>query len=97
MNLAIHDLVQQFVDPRSGTQATVLDGLDLERDPKVRVLDIWGDMVAADGTLAKDLFTPDNIHLTQEGGYRLYAEKLQPILEALLAGPARPSRPPRAP
>jgi general L-amino acid transport system ATP-binding protein len=30
MNLAIHDLVQQFVDPRSGTQATVLDGLDLE-------------------------------------------------------------------
>ena len=30
MNLAIHDLVQQFVDPRSGPQATVLDGLDLE-------------------------------------------------------------------
>ena len=30
MNLAIHDLVQRFVDPRSGTQATVLDGLDLE-------------------------------------------------------------------
>jgi len=74
-----------------------LDGLDLERDPKVRVLDIWGDMVAADGTLAKDLFTPDNIHLTQEGGYRLYAEKLKPLLEALLAGPARPSRPPRSP
>lgn len=29
MNLAIHGLVQRFTDPRSGTQATVLDGLDL--------------------------------------------------------------------
>jgi len=79
-----------------------LDGLDLERDPKVRVLDIWSDMVAADGTLAKDLFTPDNIHLTQEGGYRLYAEKLKPLLEALLAGKDVPKatptpRPPAAP
>ncbi|MBU6309182.1 MAG: ATP-binding cassette domain-containing protein [Planctomycetes bacterium] len=29
MNLAIHGLVQRFADPRSGTQATVLDRLDL--------------------------------------------------------------------
>ena len=29
MNLAIHDLVQRFADPRSGAQATVLNGLEL--------------------------------------------------------------------
>ena len=29
MNLSIHGLVQCFTDPRSGTKATVLDGLDL--------------------------------------------------------------------
>jgi platelet-activating factor acetylhydrolase IB subunit beta/gamma len=61
-----------------------LDPLNLERDAKVRVLDLWGDMVNADGTLRKGLFTPDNIHLTQDGGYRLYAEKLKPLLEAAL-------------
>ena len=60
--------------------------MNLEADPKVRVLDIWGDMVNADGTLKKELFTPDNIHLSQDGGYKLYAEKLKPLLEAFLAG-----------
>ena len=40
-----------------------LDTLNLEADPKVRVLDIWGDMVDADGTLKRELFTPDNIVL----------------------------------
>ena len=65
---------------------TALDSLDLESDPKVRVLDIWKDMVNPDGTLRKDLFTPDNIHLTQQGGYKLYASKLKPMLEELLSG-----------
>jgi lysophospholipase L1-like esterase len=61
-----------------------LDTLNLEADPKVRVLDIWGDMVNADGTLKKQLFTPDNIHLSQGGGYKLYAEKLKPLVEKLV-------------
>ena len=65
---------------------TALDSLDLKSDPKVRVLDIWKDMVNPDGTLRKDLFTPDNIHLTQLGGYKLYAAKLKPMLEELLSG-----------
>ncbi len=69
--------------------------LNLEADPKVRVLDIWGDMVNADGTLQKALFTPDNIHLSQDGGYRLYAEKLKPLLEAFLAGREVPKSVPR--
>jgi platelet-activating factor acetylhydrolase IB subunit beta/gamma len=72
-----------------------LDALSLEADPKVRVLDIWGDMVNADGTLKKELFTRDNIHLTQDGGYKLYAEKLKPLLEALLAGKEVPKSVPR--
>ena len=73
-----------------------LDTLNLEADPKVRVLDIWGDMVDADGTLKRELFTPDNIHLSQEGGYKLYAEKLKPMLEAFLAGKEVPKSAPRS-
>lgn len=63
-----------------------LDRLNLEADPKVRVLDIWQEMVNGGGTLKKELFSPDNIHLTQEGGYELYARRLKSLVEALLAG-----------
>jgi platelet-activating factor acetylhydrolase IB subunit beta/gamma len=73
-----------------------MDNLNLEADPKVRILDIWGDMVNADGTLKKELFTSDNIHLNQEGGYKLYAEKLKPLLEAFLAGKEVPKSTPRS-
>jgi hypothetical protein len=54
-------------------------------------------MVNADGTLKKDLFTPDNIHLTQDGGYALYAGKLKPLVEAILGGkpPASPTAKPK--
>jgi lysophospholipase L1-like esterase len=31
--------------------------------------------------LKKDLFTPDNIHLSP-AGYAVYAEKLRPLLDA---------------
>jgi len=64
-----------------------LDALKLDSDPKVTVLDLWNDMVNADGTLKKDLFKPDNIHLTQDGGYELYARKLKPVVEKLLTQP----------
>lgn len=82
-----------------------LDALKLDSDPKVKVLDLWNDMVNADGTLKQGLFTPDNIHLSQTGGYELYASKLKPLVESLLtkrsapqplSWPARPLlRPPR--
>ncbi len=52
-------------------------------------------MVSADGTLKKELFTPDNIHLSQTGGYKLYAEKLKPMLELFLAGKDVPKSTPR--
>lgn len=61
-----------------------LDALLLGGDPKVHVLDIWGEMVNADGTLKAGLFTPDKIHLTQEGGYALYAARLKPLVEKWL-------------
>jgi platelet-activating factor acetylhydrolase IB subunit beta/gamma len=60
-----------------------LDALHLDRDPKVRVLDLWSDFTSADGTLKRALFTPDNIHLSP-AGYEHYAGKLQPLLEKLL-------------
>ncbi|MFM8496440.1 MAG: GDSL-type esterase/lipase family protein [Planctomycetia bacterium] len=70
-----------------------VDTLNLEADPQVRVLDLWGDMVDPDGALEPGLFTPDAIHLTQDGGYRLFAEKLEPLLTACLAPEAPGPRP----
>ncbi len=61
-----------------------LDTLALDADPLVHVLDIAGEMVEADGSLQAGLFTPDGIHLTQEGGYALFAGRLKPLLERLL-------------
>lgn len=61
-----------------------LDALKLDSDPKVRVLDIIGDLVNPDGTLKAGLFLPDKVHLTQEAGYGLYADKLKPVVERLL-------------
>lgn len=57
-----------------------LDLLNLEGDPKVRVLDMTTDFMNADGTLKKELFTLDHIHLSP-AGYAVYAELLKPLLE----------------
>jgi beta-glucosidase len=57
--------------------------MKLERDPKVHVLDLWPDMIEADGTLKRGLFHSDNIHLTQGGGYEFFAAKLQPLVVRL--------------
>jgi beta-glucosidase len=57
-----------------------LDPLKLDSDPKVAVLDLWSDFTNADGTIKKDLYTPDNIHLST-AGYAVYAEKLKPLLD----------------
>ena len=56
-----------------------LDALKLESDPNVKVLDLWPDFTNADGTIKKDLFTPDNIHLSP-AGYAVYAAKLKPLV-----------------
>jgi lysophospholipase L1-like esterase len=57
-----------------------LDPLKLDSDPKVNVLDLWSDFTNAEGTIKKDLFTTDNIHLSP-AGYAVYAQRLKPLLE----------------
>ncbi|MCX6360337.1 MAG: GDSL-type esterase/lipase family protein [Armatimonadetes bacterium] len=56
-----------------------LDQLKLDRDPRVRIIDLWADFTRPDGTLKPELFAPDGIHLSP-AGYELYAQRLQPLL-----------------
>jgi platelet-activating factor acetylhydrolase IB subunit beta/gamma len=49
------------------------------------LLDLTADLLNPDGTVRAELFTPDKIHLTQEAGYGLFAEKLKPSLEKVLS------------
>ena len=67
---------------RDGFDAA-LDELKLDRQPHVTVLDLTTDFTNADGSLKKDLFTPDNIHLSL-AGYDLYAQRLKPLFDKLL-------------
>jgi lysophospholipase L1-like esterase len=60
-----------------------LDSLKLDNDPAVKILDLTADFINADGSLKKERFTPDSIHLSSEG-YVIYAERLKPILEKML-------------
>ena len=70
----------------------MLDTLKLNNDPLVQVLDLTSDFVNDDGTLKKELYTPDNIHLSP-AGYAVYAAQLKPVLEAMLAGKPVPAQP----
>lgn len=79
--LPAHAPGNRFYEDLKLTNAA-LDLLKLESDPKVRVLDLTTDFTNADGTLKKDLFTPDHIHLSP-AGYAVYAERLRPLLEEI--------------
>jgi len=57
-----------------------LDALKLDADTKVRVFDLTADFTNADGTIKKELFTPDNIHLSP-AGYAVYAQRLKALLQ----------------
>lgn len=76
--LPAHAPGNRFYEDIKKTNAA-LDGLKLDGDSKVRILDLWSDFTDADGTIKKDLFTPDNIHLSP-AGYAAYARKLKPLL-----------------
>ncbi len=79
--LPAHAPGNRFYEDIKKTNAA-LDPLQFDNDPKLRVLDLWSDFTNADGTIKKDLFTPDNIHLSP-AGYVVYAEKLKPMLKKL--------------
>ena len=79
--LPAHVPGNRFYEDIKKTNAA-LDPLKLDSDPKVKVLDLWPDFTNADGTIKKDLFTPDNIHLSP-AGYAVYAERLKPVLKGM--------------
>jgi len=79
-----HEPGNKFYEDIKKTNAA-LDPLKLDTDPKVRVLDLTSEMLQKDGKIKAELFSADQVHLS-EAGYRLYAEKLKPIVEKLLEG-----------
>ncbi|VTT99255.1 acetylhydrolase : Lipolytic protein G-D-S-L family OS=Pedosphaera parvula (strain Ellin514) GN=Cflav_PD2866 PE=4 SV=1: Lipase_GDSL_2 [Gemmataceae bacterium] len=80
--LPAHEPGHAFYENIKKTNAA-LDGLKLDADKLVRVLELTGDMVNKDGSIKADLFTPDKVHLS-DAGYAVYAEKLRPAVDALL-------------
>lgn len=76
--LPAHEPGNRFYEDIQKTN-TDLDSLRLDADPNLCVLDLWNEFTHADGTLKKELFTPDSIHLSIEG-YRVYAERLRPLI-----------------
>lgn len=82
--LPCHSPGEKFYEDIKRTNSAI-DALKMHADPKVKVLDVTSDFINSDGTLTKELFTPDNIHLSLDG-YSLYAKKLQPLLDSVLEG-----------
>ncbi len=76
--LPAHTPGNAFYEDIKKTNAA-LDPLKLDSDPKVKLLDLTSNFTNPDGTLKKDLFTPDNIHLSP-AGYGVYAEQLKLLL-----------------
>ncbi|MEY4201166.1 MAG: hypothetical protein RLZZ265_2906 [Verrucomicrobiota bacterium] len=77
--LPAHAPRNRFYDDIKKTNLA-LDALKLDADTKVRVLDLTADFTNADGTIKKELFTPDNIHLSP-AGYAVYAQRLKALLQ----------------
>ena len=81
--LPCHTPKDRFYQDIVATNAE-LDKLALDKDPKVKVLDLTKDFLNADGTIKAALFTGDKIHLSL-AGYEAYAQRLQPLLEPVLS------------
>ena len=80
--LPAHAPGNRFYEDIKKTNAA-LDPLKLDSAAKVHVLDLWSDFTNADGTIRKELFTQDGIHLAP-AGYAAYAGRLNPILKTII-------------
>jgi platelet-activating factor acetylhydrolase IB subunit beta/gamma len=76
--LPAHEPGNRFYEDIRKTNAA-LDLEKLDKDPQVSLLDLWGDFTQSDGTLRKELFAADGIHLSA-AGYAVYADRLKPLL-----------------
>ncbi len=82
--LPAHQPGNRFYEDIKKTNAA-LDPLKRESNPDMFVLDLWNDFTTEDGTIRKDLFTSDSIHLSL-AGYAVYAERLKPFFDHFLGG-----------
>ena len=62
-----------------------LDGLHLDKDPMVQVLDLMSDLTHQDGALRDEAYAYDQMYLG-DYGYEIYAAKLRPLIEKALNG-----------
>ena len=62
----------------------VLDGLKLDSDPNVHVLDVWNDFMNPDGSLKATAYSDGHLHLN-DVGYEIYAAKLKPFVDGISA------------
>jgi beta-glucosidase len=90
--LPAHAPGQRFYEDIRETNRALLPlgAQNLDISPKVQRLNLWPHFTKDDGSIQKDLFTADQIHLS-EAGYAVYAGKLKPILAAALSGTAKPT------
>ncbi len=91
--LPAHEPSHRFYEDIKQTNAA-LDELQLDRDPKVIVLDMWHDFTVESGKLKQELFTSDNIHLSP-AGYATYADRLKPVIDAIFSGKPFPKAIPK--
>lgn len=60
-----------------------LNGLKLDADAHVHMLDVWKDFTNADGTRKTELYADQHLHLGM-AGYDTLASKLQIVVEPLV-------------
>jgi len=77
--LPAHAPGNRFYEDIKKTNTSIAD-LNLAKQPRVHELKLWASFTNDDGTLKSELFSQDSIHLTQPGGYAVYAKKLEPLL-----------------
>jgi len=82
--LPAHQPGNRFYEDIRKTNAA-FDQLSPGHQPAVTVMDLTSDFTNADGSLHKEFFTPDNVHLSS-AGYDHYAQRLKPVLNALISG-----------